>query len=307
MTTDDDNAASFGRSVNLGSCIYGIPIKAHWSFFALLGVVMLSGIIRFDPLYLALVFLLYGPILLITVIVHELGHAITTKKLGGTVGGIVLWPLGGFAMCGPTSGGAREDFLVSLAGPLSHLPQMLFWLALYVFTSGGDFVYFRNMFYISSLHDGAIGFFSTLFAQGFFLNVELLVFNLLIPAYPLDGGRCMASILIMCGVEIKRAAMATSFTAIVISSVLAVWGAVSTFVYDNTGGIFLVFVGLYIFAASKLLLDLARQDRLQEHPLFGRACYRQQAAPTASGSSARAPGNVSSPTDPASAEESDIL
>ena len=41
--------------------------------------------------------LLYGPILLLTVLVHELGHSLAARRLGGEVDSILLWPLGGLA------------------------------------------------------------------------------------------------------------------------------------------------------------------------------------------------------------------
>ena len=59
-----------------------------------------------------------------------------TKKLGGEVGGIVLWPLGGFALCGPVES-LSGDLKVSLAGPLTHIPMTFIWWAIYVGVSEG--------------------------------------------------------------------------------------------------------------------------------------------------------------------------
>jgi hypothetical protein len=58
-------------SLPLGSCIMGIPIYLHWSFFALLGIMLLSTLLynASDPEYWALIALLYGPILLVTIII----------------------------------------------------------------------------------------------------------------------------------------------------------------------------------------------------------------------------------------------
>ena len=49
------------------------------------------------------VFILYGPILLVTVLTHEMGHVIMNRRCGGETGGIYLWPLGGFGEKGPPS------------------------------------------------------------------------------------------------------------------------------------------------------------------------------------------------------------
>ena len=52
--------------------------------------------LRDYPAYILFVFILYGPILLLTVLTHEMGHVMMNKKCGGETGGIYLWPLGGF-------------------------------------------------------------------------------------------------------------------------------------------------------------------------------------------------------------------
>lgn len=48
--------------------------------------------------------LLYGPILLVTVLVHELGHSLAARSVGSEAHGILLWPLGGLAFVGHSSG-----------------------------------------------------------------------------------------------------------------------------------------------------------------------------------------------------------
>lgn len=86
--------------------VQGIPIRLHPTFFALLGVSVLAGAGRGGE-YIALVALLYGPVLLATIVAHELGHALTARRLGAAVEAIVLWPLGGLALCG--AGASPQD------------------------------------------------------------------------------------------------------------------------------------------------------------------------------------------------------
>ncbi len=84
---------SFPRSISLGSCIGGVPIKLHLSFFLLVLLELISSIRLAGefPLYMLFVVVLYGPVLMLTVLIHEFGHVFATKRLGGEVGGVVLW------------------------------------------------------------------------------------------------------------------------------------------------------------------------------------------------------------------------
>ncbi len=55
--------------------------------------------------------------------------------------GIVLWPLGGFALCGPVSDDGNAlvgDLKVALMGPMTHIPMSLFWWVIYAVTRGDD-------------------------------------------------------------------------------------------------------------------------------------------------------------------------
>ena len=80
-------------AISLGSCIGGVPIKLHLSFFFLLLLEFFSSIrLAGDfPLYMLFVVVLYGPVLMLTVLIHEFGHIFATRRYGGEVGGIVLW------------------------------------------------------------------------------------------------------------------------------------------------------------------------------------------------------------------------
>ena len=52
----------------------GIPIKLHWTFFMLLALELIDAIFRVQLFsFTMLIVVLYGPILLITIVVHELG------------------------------------------------------------------------------------------------------------------------------------------------------------------------------------------------------------------------------------------
>ena len=60
------------------------------------------------------------------------------------------------------------------------------------------------------------------------LNISLMIFNLLLPAYPLDGGRILVDLLLLCRVPVKPAAVVTVALAICVALLLIVWGFVET-------------------------------------------------------------------------------
>jgi len=263
------------KEISIGS-IRGVPVKIHSSFFLLLFIQLIAGlkISKESPLYLLFALILYGPIFLITIIIHELGHVLMTRKLGGTVDSIVLWPLGGFAICGPTKqAGVIGDLQVAMAGPLMHFPQMFMWFILYAIFSGGNFEYFQPELYLDIMSDGFWNFLGELCSMAFYINLFIFAVNFFIPAYPLDGGRCMVATLILLGMTVQHTAKITAFTGMFVAVILLILGLVSFFVEANANGFFIALVAVYIYFAGKHLYDMVNEGREKEHPLFNRQCY----------------------------------
>lgn len=109
------------------------------------------------------------------VLMHEYGHALACRSVGGRAERILLWPLGGVAyVAPPPRPGAVLWSLV--AGPLVNVillvPTIL--LAVWGKSASPDVAYFTFM--IAAI------------------NLVLLLFNLL-PIYPLDGGQILRSLL----------------------------------------------------------------------------------------------------------------
>jgi Zn-dependent protease len=243
--------------------VKGIPIKVHPFLPALAVLSALSAIGRGWILVL-FVLVLYGPILFGTILIHELGHALETRHLGGHVESIIMWPLGGLALCGGTVD-PWQDLKVAIAGPLTHLPMVFAWWLLLVMATAGSHVSFSQSG-LNLMDD----FFAILCIEACVLNLCLLAFNLFLPAYPLDGGRVMAAALTIKGFDANRAGIITSRTAIVVALGVVgfgIWG----FVEGNVHAMLTVLIGLWIIHASKQLHDLATAGRAVEHPLFSRA------------------------------------
>ena len=114
------------------------------------------------------------------VLLHEFGHSLACRQVGGRSDQIVLWPLGGVAYVdAPARPGAQLWSIA--AGPLVNVALIpVFMLLSFILQKSGwgpDSVDFWNWFYSVS-----------------FINVVLLVFNVM-PVYPLDGGQILRSLL----------------------------------------------------------------------------------------------------------------
>ncbi|KAL7539245.1 hypothetical protein ACHAWF_006345 [Thalassiosira exigua] len=289
-------------AVSLGSCVAGVPVTLHYSFFVLLLLYVINAILQNGgyPLYILFVVVLYGPVLLLTIVVHEFGHVLTTKKLGGSVGGIVLWPLGGFALCGPTEA-LSGDLKVALAGPITHVPMGLIWWMVWVGTTGGKMGWWPGFkIYLDVLSSSPAGFFEILSAEALYLNIVLLCFNLFVPAYPLDGGRIYAaSLILLFKMKAETAAKVTSITAMLLGAGMIVYAIVGWFGMWGGSVLLLGLVGVFVFHQSYELFSAARNDRLGDHPVFGRECYQNANNGGGGGGGETAGGAVPAQTDEA--------
>jgi len=278
---------SYSIPLPCSNMLLGAPVKIHVTMFIFVFVEFCASLryITTFPLYSVLVVALCGPILIATVLVHELGHLWTSRRiLGSGIQEIVLWPLGGYTFCDGlstlstgdestgTRGDLKDDIKIALGGVLMHIPMSLFWFAIYAAINEGDvsdFTFRRYLTVISSLH----GFLSTLCEQACLLNILLFWFNVFLPAFPLDGSRLMTTSMLLMGVALNKAALLTWFVLLFISMALFIWSVVSFIDGVGITGLLSVFVALFVWAECYQLYSSIVGGKLREHPLFGRDCY----------------------------------
>jgi Zn-dependent protease len=118
-----------------------------------------------------------------SLVLHELGHALVSRRLGIPILGIDLWFFGGMARPAREPETAGEEFKVAAAGPVATLAILVVCVAAIFAIAPGNF---SNALLVSE--SITITPLQALLAWLAFINALLLVFNL-VPAFPLDGSR----------------------------------------------------------------------------------------------------------------------
>ncbi len=157
--------------------VAGISVYVHWSWL-LIGYLELqfrTSYYQFWAWNVAEYLTLF-----LIVLMHEFGHALACRQVGGQANEIVLWPLGGIAYVSPPPRPGALLWSIA-AGPLVNL--------VLVPVTIGIFLLARSQ----GLHEAdadADHFLWTILV----MNAVLLTFNML-PIYPLDGGQILQALL----------------------------------------------------------------------------------------------------------------
>ena len=122
------------------------------------------------------------------VLMHEFGHALACKSVGGKADLIVLWPLGGVAFVSPPHRPGAVLWSI-FAGPLVNILLVPITFAALYFLCGPDALS-NFVYHLASGPDGL----SIFLCHILELNILLLIFNLM-PIFPLDGGQILQSLL----------------------------------------------------------------------------------------------------------------
>lgn len=155
----------------------GIEVFLHWSWFVVGAYEINTRASEYSSL--AWNILEYLSLFLI-VLMHEFGHSLACRQVGGQASQIVLWPLGGVAFVAPPQRPGATLWSIA-AGPLVNvvLTPILFG----VYWTMGSLGWEQS-------HPDAYNWITAVL----FINTALLVFNML-PIYPLDGGQILRSLL----------------------------------------------------------------------------------------------------------------
>jgi len=215
-------------SIRLGR-FAGIDVYLHLTFLLLVAVLgwmfwkqshTVEGVLRGVGFYLSL----FGCVLL-----HEYGHALTARRFGVETRDITLLPIGGVARMDRMPDKPMQEFWVAIAGPAVNVviaALILLWLA-----ATGEL---RELKW-SRLMGGP--FLHQLMA----VNLFLVAFNML-PAFPMDGGRVLRSLLAL-RLDYVRATQIAAGLGQVMALVFA-------FVGFTIGPVMLFFIAFFVWIGA---------------------------------------------------------
>ncbi len=161
--------------------LFGTPLRLHFSFILLVTVVIVKDLAGHQTSSTYTLFLIG---MLVSVLLHEVAHALVAKRLRVRTLEVVMFPIGGLPRMERTLT-PTEEIWISVAGPLVNAIIAL-----------GLFTYLAQTHQSVPIRPADLMNPSDVNVLGLlgFGNLLLVAMNLL-PAFPMDGGRILRALL----------------------------------------------------------------------------------------------------------------
>lgn len=230
----------FGKGFNLFRLMgFQVRVDLSWIFIAVLIAWSLST--GFFPFYYGgletgtyWVMGVVGAIgLFISVIVHEFSHSLVARRFGMPMKGITLFIFGGMAEMTDEPTSAKAEFMMAIAGPLSSIAIAGIFYAL-----------------ASAGRGSAPGPIVGVVEYIAFINAMLAAFNT-IPAFPLDGGRVLRSILWSIRRNLRWATRVSSFIGSAFGILILLLGVLQFLRGNFLGGMWWFLIGMFLNNAAR--------------------------------------------------------
>jgi Zn-dependent protease len=225
--------------------IAGIGIFIHWTFTLLIAFIVFinyrngqnSVQIAWSVLFILCIF--------ITVLLHELGHALTAKRYNIKTKDITLLPIGGIARLERLPENPSEELIVAIAGPIVNF-VLAFITQLFITIPQNSEEFLAQLSGGVNAHNFFLNF--------YIVNLTLAVFNL-IPAFPMDGGRVLRALLAL---RLDRK------TATIIAARIGQSIAVGFIFIGFFSNPFLILIGLFVIFLAQLETESVEFKNLLE-------------------------------------------
>jgi Zn-dependent protease/CBS domain-containing protein len=228
------------ENISLGR-IFGIHVGFNWSLLvvaALIAWSLATGILpSAAPGQTSGAYWTAGVVsafvFLASLLAHELAHSVVAVRRGVKVEGITLWLFGGVSRFSSETNSPGAQALITFVGPLTSLVLGAVFYFLSVAVGGG-----RGLVPVTLAWLG-------------YINLSLGVFNL-VPAFPLDGGRLLQSLIWLRTGDRLRATRIAARIGMGFAYLLIAYGLATFLVAGSLiGGIWSVFLGWFLLSAAR--------------------------------------------------------
>ncbi|MEX0820396.1 MAG: site-2 protease family protein [Pirellulaceae bacterium] len=185
--------------------------------------------------------------LFVSILAHELGHAVVARQFDVPMRGITLFIFGGVAEMTKEPPSPKAEFLVAIAGPIVSVVIAIACYAAGIYGEAGLAVPVTGVLWYLGIINGVV-----------------VAFNM-IPAFPLDGGRVLRSILWQVKGSLRWATRITSSIGSGFGLVLILLGVVSFIGGNFIGGMWQFLIGMFLRGAAQM----SYQQVLIRHALEG--------------------------------------
>jgi len=195
--------------------------------------------------------------LFISIIFHEFCHSLVARQFNLPMKGITLFIFGGVAEMDKEPENAKSEFYMAIVGPISSVVLAGVFFLLY---TAGKAVNWPGPV------NGVLVYLG-------WLNIILAGFNM-VPAFPLDGGRVLRSILWYVKGDLRWATRISSRLGAAFGLFLMIMGVISFIGGNFIGGLWYFLIGMFIKNASQM----SYRQLLVKNALMGEPISRFMAA-----------------------------
>lgn len=221
---------------------FGIEVGLHYSWFLIALLIVLSLAGQFQQLHpewgpgiIWAVSILTAVLFFLTLLAHEMSHALVARAHGLNTRAITLFALGGLAQIEKEPEDPRTEFWVGIVGPLSSTIMGLLSLGL-AWLAG-----WRTGTPQTPL--------SAMFVWLGYINLLLAAFNM-IPGFPLDGGRILRAIIWWSTGNAERSTEIAARIGQTVALLFIAFGIFRFFGGAGFGGLWIAFIGWFLLQAA---------------------------------------------------------
>jgi Zn-dependent protease/predicted transcriptional regulator len=172
--------------------------------------------------------------LFVSIVVHEFSHSLVARQFGLEMRGIRLFIFGGVAEMDEEPGSPGVEFTMAIAGPIASVVIAAIAYGLHALGVQAEWSTpaVAVLWYLA------------------WINAVLAIFNM-VPAFPLDGGRVLRSILWKVKGNLQWATRIASYAGSGFAGFLVLVGLLNLFVGSFIGGMWWVLLGWFLWTASR--------------------------------------------------------